>query len=328
MIQTHLLTDIDFFKQILNKNDLVAAPMAGITNPPFRKLVRKFFDGIMYSEMISVEGLKRKIPKTLKYLQITDTDSPMIFQLFGSNPNSYYDAVQVCEEFSKPDGYDVNMGCPVKKVLKSGSGSALLKDLKSIDNITRVLRKSTNKPISIKIRLGWDLENLVFRDIIRICENNGINAIAIHARTKTEMFSGEIHYDLLEEACQLTNIPIIGNGNVKNKESYERMKSTGVDGIMIGRAMMKSPWIFKCIKNGISPEKFLNKEELKKLLYEISDYEKEYRGEAYYLEVVRKYVVMFSKGIKASSTFRKEVYQTETEEELKVLINKFFDNII
>ncbi len=324
MTQTPLLTNFNFFKYHLNNNDLVAAPMAGITNPPFRKLLRKFFDGIIYSEMISVEGLKRKIPKTTRYLQLTETDSPIVFQLFGSNPDSYYDAVKISEEFANPDGYDVNMGCPVKKVLKSGSGSALLKDLKKIDDITRVLRKSTDKSVSIKIRLGWDMNNLVFRDIIRICNDNGINAITIHARTKSEMFSGDIHYEFLEEAVNLADMPVIGNGNVKDKESYDRMKSTGVSGVMIGRAMMKAPWIFKCIKYGLPVESYLSKEELKNLLYEISDYEKEYRGETYYLEVVRKYAVMFSKGIKEASEFRKKVYQTKTEEELKYLVEKFY----
>ncbi len=324
MIRTHLLTDTDFYKYYLQKNDLVAAPMAGVTNPPFRKLLRKFFDGIIFSEMISVEGLKRKIPKTLRYLQLTKTDNPIIFQLFGSNPDSYYDAVQISEELSNPDGYDVNMGCPVKKVLKSGSGSALLRDLKNIDNITRVLRKSTDKPISIKIRLGWDMQNLVFRDIINICNNNGINAISIHARTKSEMFSGEIHFDLLAEAVELSNIPVIGNGNVVDKDSYDKIKSTGVEGVMIGRAMMKAPWIFKCIKENLSVDNYLNRKELKELLYEISDYEKEYRGEAYYLEVVRKYAVMFSKGIKDATNFRKKVYQTKTECELKNLLDEFY----
>lgn len=325
MEQTHSLTATDFFPTILQQNDLVAAPLASVTNPPFRKILRYFFNGLIFTEMVSVEGIRRRIPKTLRYLTLSEEDHPIMVQLFGSDADGYYEAVQVSEEVCNPVGYDVNMGCPVKKVIKSGSGSALLNDLTNIDNITRVLRKSTDKPISIKIRLGWDLDSLVFRDIIRICENNGVNAITIHGRTKTEMFSGDIHYDMIAEAVNSTHIPIIGNGNVEDKASYEKLKSTGVAGVMIARAMMKSPWIFKCIKTDVPVDNFLSKQDIKELLYDFFAYEKSYRGEMYYLEVVRKYTVMFSKGFNQSANFRKRIFQAETEDELRSLLDEFYN---
>jgi nifR3 family TIM-barrel protein len=324
MGQILTLTDTDFFSEIFKKNDLVAAPLASVTNPPFRKILRKFFDGLIFTEMISVEGLKRRIPKTIKYLELSETDFPIMVQLFGSDADSYYDAVQISEEIANPSGYDVNMGCPVRKVLKSGSGSALLKDLKKIDDILRALRKSTNKPLSAKIRLGWDLKNLVFRDIIRICEDNGINALTIHARTKEEMFAGEIHYDLLAEAVSLSSIPIIGNGNVVDKESYLKIKETGVSAVMIGRGMMKAPWIFQSIKKGVKVDEYLNKQDVKKLLYDFFEDEKKFRGEKYYLEVIRKYSVMFSKGLEKSSSFRKKIFSAKDERELKELLDEFY----
>lgn len=326
MEQTPLSTDINFFNNILSKNDLVAAPLASVTNPPFRKILRKFFDGLIFTEMVSVEGIKRRIPKTLKYLELSASDHPIMVQLFGSESDSYYDAIQVSEEVSNPIGYDANMGCPVRKVLKSGSGSALLKDLKSIDNITRVLRKSTTKPVSIKIRLGWNMEQLVFRDIIKICEDNGINAITIHGRTKEEMFAGDIHYDLLQEAVELSSIPIIGNGNVVDKASYEKIKATGVAGVMIARGMIKAPWIFQCIKDGIKTDEYLSKHNIKLLLYDFFEHEKLFRGERYYLEVIRKYSVMFSKGLDKSSDFRNKIFQAETEIELKNLLEEFYNS--
>ncbi|MBZ4642545.1 MAG: dihydrouridine synthase DuS [Deferribacteraceae bacterium] len=312
-----------FYKEILSKNDLVAAPMAGVTNIPFRKIIRKFFDGLIFTEMVSTEGVSRNIQKSIKLARITDFDKPVIIQLFGKNPETYSEAVKILEDNFDAQGYDINAGCPVKKVLKSGSGAYHLKDLKNLASIIGALRKATDKPISLKTRLGFEKDNFVHKEIVKICHDEGVNALIIHGRTKAELFSGEIHYDKISEIVSLSKIPVIGNGNVTDYESYKRMKQTGVDGVMIGRKMMKSPWIFKSIKS--FPEKYEpDKKECMELVLEIAEYEKGYRGEKYYLDIVKKFAVWFSKGFEDSGEFRKKVYDAKSEKEFYFILNDFY----
>jgi len=314
----------NFYKDILAKNDLVAAPMAGITNIPFRKIIRKYFDGLIFTEMVSTEGVSRNIDKSLKLAKITDSDKPVIIQLFGKNPQSFGESVKILEDKFDATGYDINAGCPVKKVIKSESGAYHLKDLKNLQSIIATLRRSTDKPISLKTRLGYEKNNFVYKEVLNICHNEGVDALIIHGRTKADLFSGKIYYEKISEIVQLSKIVVIGNGNVTDYESYLEMKKTGVDGVMIGRKMMKSPWIFKTIKS--YPEKYFpDKKELYNLILEIAEYEKEYRGEKYYLEVVRRIAVSFSKGLDNSNDFRKKVYDSKTDKEFFDLLYAFFN---
>lgn len=321
---TKILTSQNKIAELLSKNDLVAAPLAGITSPPFRKILRKYFDGIIYTEMVSVEGIKRRMDKTLAYLDISDTDRPVGVQLFGSIPESFSEAVKIMEDYTHPEIVDINMGCPVKKVLKSGSGSALLKDTSLIRQIIAATRKATEKPLSIKIRPGWDSNSLVFKEILKIAEGEGVDAVTMHGRVKTDMFGGTVRYDLIEELAKEANIPIIGNGDVRDKETYEKMMATGCTGAMVGRGMMKQPWVFQAIKKGVNPDCCLSPAELADLIYEISDAEKEYRGTLHFLDIVKRFAVWFSKGFDDASFFRTEVYSTANEKELFSLVEKFF----
>ena len=153
----------NFFRNRLAANDLLAAPMAGITSAPFRLFLREFTDGIVYTEMASVEGVKRCNPHSMGYLDIIDGDRPVVAQLFGGNSDSYFEAVLAAERYSAPDGYDINMGCPVKKVIKAGGGCALLMDLPKAAKIVRAMRRGTERPFSLKVRLGWDDDKPVYR---------------------------------------------------------------------------------------------------------------------------------------------------------------------
>ncbi|WP_246798743.1 tRNA dihydrouridine synthase [Deferribacter autotrophicus] len=303
---------------------MVAAPLAGITTIPFRRIVRKFFDGVIFTEMVSVEGLKRKVENTLKYAKILENDHPVFLQLFGNDPASFYDAIKVCEEVSNPDGYDLNAGCPVKKVLKSYAGSYLLKDLKQLREIIKNMRKATDKPISVKTRLGWDEKSYVYKEILKICEGEGVDILTFHARTKSQMFGGEANLFALNEVANLKKeILLIGNGNVYDHISFNRMLNTGVDAVMIGRAMMKAPWILSAIKEGKDAHEFLSLDEKKKLIIELLYYEKEFRKN--YLDIVRKYSIWFLKGYKNSSDFRKKVYQIKSEDEFLKLLEEFVE---
>ncbi|AEI15019.1 dihydrouridine synthase DuS [Flexistipes sinusarabici DSM 4947] len=319
------LTQSSDLKTLLKNEPLVAAPMAGITNRSFRKILRKFTRGLIYTEMVSVEGLKRQIDKTVDYIRLTPEDNPIIVQLFGFNENSFHDAVKITEEISSPYGFDINMGCPVKKVLKTGGGSNLLKNIKQAERIIKNARKATEKKLTVKIRLGWDRENLVFRELIKMAENEGVDAVCIHARTKSELFTGEVDYGALETAAELAKIPVIGNGNVCDPSGYKRMLNTGVSGVMIGRAIMKTPWIFQALRENKHPENFLSKQELYNLLMELKDFEYEEKG-AHYINLLKKYAVFFSKSSPGASNFRNRLYSTNNEKESLKIIENFFNS--
>ena len=322
----------DFFKTNLLKNDLVAAPLAGYSHLPYRRILRKFFDGIIYSEMISVEGLARRNKETMEYLDRIETDSPLVFQIFGGKPENYGEAVRVAENECQVDAFDVNMGCPVKKVIKAGGGCSLLGDLGRIRAIVSNIRKSTDKPFSIKIRIGLDQKHLVYKEILNIAENEGVNALIVHGRTKSDMFGGTVRLDILKEIAETAKIPIIGNGGVAGFDTYKEMKETGVTGIMLGRSMMKAPWVFKAIKEKVSDKdlyNFLPLSEIGNLLIEMWGYMLEHtrgRGmkETHYMHVLRKFAVWFCKGQDMAAEFRTNLYKTNGIDEVLDLIRQFY----
>lgn len=320
----------DFFSTNLLKNDLVAAPLAGYSHMPYRRILREFFDGIIYSEMISVEGLSRRNKETMEYLDRKEYESPLVFQLFGGKPESYIEAVKVAENEAQVDAFDVNMGCPVKKVIKAGGGCALLNDLDRIKAIVQNIRKSTDKPFSIKIRIGLDQKKLVYDEILKIAENEGVNALIVHARTKSDMFSGTVRLDILQEISAKAKIPVIGNGGVVDYDTYKQMKETGVAGVMIGRAMMKAPWVFKVIKekqNNVYS--YLSPEEIGNVLNRLWEYMLEHTNgrnmkETHYMHVLKKFAVWFCKGLDNASDFRVNIYKVNTVDEVLSIINDYY----
>jgi len=259
-------------------------------------------------------------------------DRPVVAQLFGSNPDSYPKAVNAAEGYSAPDGYDINMGCPVKKVIKNGGGCALLTDLPKITEIIRTMRSGTERPFSVKIRTGWDESKPVFREILNIAESEGADALILHARTRTQMFGGSVHYDALADLSSAASIPVIGNGDITDYESYTRMKKTGVSGIMIGRGMMRTPWIFKAIKEGKDPQNYFSSVQLRSVLLKLYDKMLEHAGEKlkkqeHYLNIIKKFAVWFSKGFENAGQFRAEIYKRNDEKMFLELLERFFVNL-
>jgi nifR3 family TIM-barrel protein len=317
-------TSDNIITRTLAVEKLVAAPLAGVTTSPFRMALRDFFKGLMYTEMVSVEGLARGGEATLSYIRLNERDNPIGVQLFGSKPESFYDAVKVAEEYAKPDFIDINMGCPVKKVLKNGGGSALLKDLDNIKEIIRSARKASSVPLTVKTRLGWDRDSLVYKEVINIVCGEGADAVTLHGRTKSEMFSGDVDYALLAEAASVSSVPLIANGNVTDLESYNKMLTTGADGIMIGRGMMKMPWIFSALNAGKEPEGFLEAPELHDLIHKMIGYESLFKNEKHFTDSIKKYAVWFSKGLPEAAAFRTEVYASSGLDNLIKLIDSFF----
>lgn len=314
--------------EILNNNKLIAAPLAGVTTPPFRKILRRFFDGLIYTEMVSVEGVRRKADRTLSYLSIKETDHPIGIQLFGSKPEAFTEAIAVLKDYVQAEFVDINMGCPVKKVLKSGSGCALMTTPENAAHIIRACKNALGDiPVTIKTRLGWDRKNLNYNEMIHIAYEEGAEAVTLHGRTKTEMFSGTVDYELIADAKARAKLPLIGNGDIADLETFEKMRATGVDGMMIGRGMMKQPWIFESLNKGEDPSGYLSPERLYDLIKELVEYEKRYKGEMFFLETVKKYIVWFMKGVPGAAALRNNIYSCPTEEQMFALLDRHFENL-
>src|SRR5574340_1065216 len=229
----------------LKTNPLVLAPMAGITDLPFRIICREMGAGIVYSEMVSAEALIRDQKRTMVMLSTEPRERPVAFQIFGSRPASMAAAARILSE-KDIDIIDINMGCPVPKVLKSGSGSALLKDPGLAREIMEAVVKASRKPVTVKIRLGWDAKNIVAPGFAQAAEQAGIAAVTVHGRTRAQGFSGSADWTMIRTVKRSVGIPVIGNGDVRSGTDAKRMlDETGCDGVMIGRAIQGNPWIFR-----------------------------------------------------------------------------------
>ena len=234
-------------------NPLFLAPMAGITDQPYRILCREMGAGVVFTEFVSANGIIRENMKTLSIMKFTEKERPIGIQLFGENPEIVGKSAKIVYDMLKPDIIDINYGCPVPKVTKRGAGSAALKDLCLMDEMTQAVIESVPEiPITVKMRAGWDTEHIVSTEAGIRLEKIGVSAITLHPRTTKQQFSGISNWELIKELKDEVNIPIIGNGDVQCKDDYNRMKQeTGCDGVMIGRGALGKPWIFKSICNNI-----------------------------------------------------------------------------
>jgi len=239
-----------FTENLFSHFVLALAPMEDVTDTAFRKICKSYGADLVVTEFVSADGLLRNAEKTKKKLHFDEDERPIGIQLFGNNAGSLVEAVRIAEE-ANPDFIDLNFGCPVKKIVDKGGGAALLKDTSSMVSITAEVVKSTKKPVFVKTRLGWDDKNLVITELAGQLQDTGISALTIHGRTKMQMYKGKADWTLIGEVKNNPEIkiPIIGNGDVDSPEAALEMKNRyGVDGIMIGRAAIGNPWIFKDIK--------------------------------------------------------------------------------
>ena len=229
---------------------LVLAPMEDITDPPFRALCKRLGADLMYTEFISSEGLIRDAHKSLEKLDMNDEERPMGIQIFGHNEESMVQAAQIATE-AKPDLIDINFGCPVKKVVSKGAGAGALKDIPRLLSITKAVVKATHLPVTVKTRLGWDENSKVIVELAEQLQDVGIQALTVHGRTRSQLYKGLSDWTLIGKIKenQRMHIPIIGNGDITSGQAaLEARDKYGVDGIMIGRATIGNPWIFKEVK--------------------------------------------------------------------------------
>ncbi len=302
-------------------NNIFLAPMAGITDMPFRILCKEMGAGLVYTEMISSKGMYYNDTKTKKIMEIDPKERPVAVQIFGSVPEIMGD---IAKEVSKTaDIIDINMGCPAPKVVKNNEGSKLLLDLSLIDEITKAVVQNSTVPVTIKIRTGWSKDQNVAVEVAKIAEKNGVSAITVHGRAREDFFSGDIDYETIKAVKEAVSIPVIGNGNIVDGPSAKEMfEKTGCDGIMIARASNGNPWVFKQVisylNDGTIEEK-PSKDDIKQMILRHLDMLKEVKGEHTAVLEMRKQIAWYIKGFENSSKIRNEINKIE---DLQELINK------
>lgn len=311
------------------KNNLILAPMAGVTDLPFRLIIEKFNLGLVCTEMVSSKALFYGDEKTKQLLKTEGEKRPISMQIFGSDIESMAFAAKYVSEFA--DIVDINMGCPAPKVVKNGDGSKLLLDLNKAQEIIKAVVANSKVPVTLKFRKGWDKEHIVACELAKIAEKNGISAITIHGRTRDEFYSGKADWDIIKKVKQSVNIPVIGNGDVIDEESAKYMlEYTGVDGIMIGRGAMGNPWIFAQIeyylRTGDKLPRPTNQEKYE-ILKEHIELDIREKGEKVALNEMRKHISWYTKNMKDSSTFRNEINHIDNKDELMRKIEEYFKSI-
>ena len=306
-------------------NNLVLAPMAGVTDLPFRILCREQGCGLLYTEMVSAKAILYNNKNTEALLEVEPGENPISLQLFGSDPQIMADMAKRLEE--RPfDIFDVNMGCPVPKIVNNGEGSALMKNPLLVGQIVEAMAKAVKKPVTVKIRKGFNDELVNAPEIAHIVEESGGAAVAVHGRTREQYYSGKADWDIIRQVVERVNIPVIGNGDVNSAEDVLAMEEqTGCAGVMIGRGARGNPWIFSRIneyrRTGVLPPR-PNVDEIKAMIKKHAALQLKYKGEYIGVREMRKHVAWYTSGLKNSSALRNAVNMTETMDELMKLIDE------
>ena len=309
------------------KNQVVFAPMAGVSNISYRQIIKEMGAGLIYSEMISTMGMVYNGKKTIDLINFNENERPISIQIFGSDLKSFVEAAKYIEENFHPDIIDINMGCPVPKVaIKSQAGSALLKDPNKIYEIVKAVVDNTNTPITVKIRSGWDDKHINAVEVAKKIESAGASAIAIHARTRSQGYSGSANWNIIKEVKQSVKIPVIGNGDITTPELAKQMlDETGCDAIMIGRATLGNPWIIKEIVHYLETNELLQKPtntekiEMIKTHYNLL---KKYSNTTHALLEIRTHALWYLKGIPGTKEIKTKICQAKTEEEFMNIIKE------
>lgn len=317
MIQTLKIGNVSL------KNNLILAPMAGVTDLPFRLLCKEQGAGLLCMEMVSAKAIYFNNKNTEELLTIDDREPPVSLQLFGSDPDIISEMAKKIE--NRPFSIlDINMGCPVPKVAGNGEGSALMKNPKLVEEIVSKTAKAIKKPVTVKIRKGFDDEHINAVEIARIAESAGAAAVAVHGRTREQYYSGKADWDIIRQVKEAVKIPVIGNGDVTSPEAARQlMETTGCDGIMIGRGAQGNPWIFRQILHWMETgeeEPKPDLEEVKAMILRHARMLVEYKGVYTGIREMRKHVAWYTAGYPNSAKLRARVNEIESLEALEHLI--------
>ena len=310
-------------KNLELKNNVFLAPMAGITDKAFRIITKPFGPGLMYTEMVSGEGLFYKSKKTADLLTTEEIEKPVATQLFGHEPQVLASIAQEALEFGA-QMIDINMGCPAPKITGSGDGSALSKTPQLAGDIVAAVVKAVDVPVTVKIRKGWNEASVNAVEMAKIAEANGASAITVHGRTREQFYSGTADLDIIREVKNTVSVPVIGNGDITDGESAKNMlEYTGCDGIMIGRAAQGNPWIFEQVIHFLETGEKLpppTLEERGAMMRKHLDLLVEYKGDYRGIQEARKHMAWYIKGCRGGAKLRDAIMKATTKDEMLELI--------
>ncbi|MCC2164176.1 tRNA dihydrouridine synthase DusB [Brotaphodocola catenula] len=306
------------------ENNLILAPMAGVTDLPFRVLCREEGCGLLYTEMVSAKAILYKNKNTKELLEVDPSERPIAVQLFGSDPQILGAMAHQIED-GPYDLIDLNMGCPVPKVAGNGEGSALMKNPKLVEEILSTMVRSVKKPVTVKFRKGFDDEHVNAVEIAKIAESCGVSAVAVHGRTREQYYSGTADWDIIRQVKEAVSIPVIGNGDIFTPQDAKRcLEETGCDGLMIGRGARGNPWIFKRTAHYLETGELLAEPtgaEIGEMILRHARMQVKMKGEYIGMKEMRKHVAWYTAGLPHSASMRRASNELETLEQLENLLN-------
>ena len=314
------------------KNQVVLAPMAGISNTAYRQIIKEMGAGLIFAEMVSDKALVYGSEKTFDLLKMSDMERPIAQQIFGSDVDSFVKAAKLVEDKMHPDIIDINMGCPVPKVaIKSQAGSALLKNPDKIKEIVSAVVKAVSVPVTVKIRSGWDANSVNAVEVAKVIEEAGASAITVHGRTRAQGYSGNADWNIIKQVKKMVSIPVIGNGDVTSAEKAKEMLDfTGCDAVMIGRGVLGNPWLIKeCVSyldSGIIPPKPSAREKIEMLKrhYQLLV---DSTSEKQAILEIRTHALWYIKGMPKSAYIKNEICKTKNSEDLFKILNDYLGDL-
>ena len=313
------------------KNNIVLAPMAGVCNSAFRKIIKEMGCGLIYAEMVSDKALVYNSKKTYDMLYFEEKERPIAQQIFGSDVDTFVEASKIVYKLTKPDIIDINMGCPVPKVaVKAQAGASLLKNPEKIREIVKAVVEAVDVPVTVKIRSGWDSNSINAPYVAKICEEAGASAITIHGRTRSQGYSGTVNYDVIRKVKESVSIPVIGNGDIVDIESAKKMFDTGVDAIMIGRGCLGNPWLIRDLINYFEKElepKEVTYQERIKMCFHHLDYLLKIKCEKVAVLEMRSHIAWYIKGMPGCIEIKNACFKATRSEELLNILNNYLNKL-